>query len=243
MENKKYCKRCDSHKSLDSFSKDKSTKDGLQFYCKKCSAEESAKYRTKKPKEKRPCENKSCNNTFETSNHNRKYCCEKCLIESQKTRCYPDARFRYNFKVKFLRKKLPKENNYKTWDSKEDKKLLKYKNKGLTFYQIAEKMGRGYDGVRSRYKILIEEIRRGWFMDFKVEAKRKKDNKKIKGYVIKDSKKYYVVSGKMSKYYNNDYIWLEKGKEYFEVIPETIKFLIKGVDEKKSKKVTPIKTF
>ncbi len=62
-------------------------------------------------------------------------------------------------------------------------------------------------------------------IDFKVEAKRKKDNKKIKGYVIKDGKNYYVVSGKLSVYYGNDYIWLEKGKENFEVIPETIKFI------------------
>jgi len=36
MEQEKYCKRCDTKKSIDEFGKNRSTNDGKQFYCKKC---------------------------------------------------------------------------------------------------------------------------------------------------------------------------------------------------------------
>lgn len=67
-------------------------------------------------------------------------------------------------------------------------------------------------------------------MDFKFEAKLKLSNKKIKGYLIKEKNKFYIVNGKISEYYNNDYIWFEKGKENFEVIAETIKPLFSIID-------------
>lgn len=35
----KYCKHCKEWKSLDKFGKNKNTKDGLTFYCKKCQSE------------------------------------------------------------------------------------------------------------------------------------------------------------------------------------------------------------
>lgn len=60
-------------------------------------------------------------------------------------------------------------------------------------------------------------------MDFKFEAKLKLSNKKTRGYLIKQKNKFYIVNGKISRYYENDYIWFKKGKEMFEVDSKTIK--------------------
>lgn len=45
----KYCKKCDTHKSLTEFGKDSKRKDGLCDYCKKCWAERSKHYRRVMP--------------------------------------------------------------------------------------------------------------------------------------------------------------------------------------------------
>lgn len=40
---KKYCSRCNKHKSRELFYKDKRAKDGLQYYCKKCCKENTSR--------------------------------------------------------------------------------------------------------------------------------------------------------------------------------------------------------
>lgn len=122
----------------------------------------------KPPKETRKCKNEECNNTFDTRNKDKKFCCTKCANKiNNKLRAKDrDYRFKYEFNAKLKRRLEPKPNNNKKWTRKEDLILVEKKDLGLKFGEIGKILGRGSESCRCRYK------------RFKIKVKGLKDDDK-----------------------------------------------------------------
>ena len=163
----KHCTSCNQDLPLSEFNKNNKTKDKLQFYCRKCTNEMSLYYKNlkKPPKETRKCKNEECNNTFETRNKDKKFCCTKCAnkVNNQLRAKDRDYRFKYEFNAKLKRKLQPKPNNNKRWTRKEDLILVEKKDEGLKFSEIGKILGRGSEACICRYKRFRVEfkIKRG----------------------------------------------------------------------------------
>lgn len=160
----KECRKCKQTfiKPENHFRVNLKSKDGFYTYCRECSNEMNrfTKDKNKKPKEKRECENKKCNKTFETRIDDKKYCCNKCAAYSNNQKRSKDLeyRFKYNFKNKFKVKKMEKPKEFKQWSKEEDGLLLNMKFDKLTFWEIADKMGRSYYAVGQRHRMLVKKL-------------------------------------------------------------------------------------
>lgn len=144
------------------FHKNKSTKDGFTTYCKQCTNEMNSfsKEKKKPPKDKRVCDNQECNNTFETRNKEKRFCCPTCANKenNKKTSKDRDYRFKYEFGNKFKNEKLKSKNTFKRWTKKDDAKLLNLRFNGLDFWEIAKQMDRSYFAVGQRHRMLVKKL-------------------------------------------------------------------------------------
>lgn len=154
----KLCQMCKETKELSLFSKNKSRKDGVQCYCKSCNAEVDKYYKEHKKKEKRKatCKNENCNNIFETRIDAKLFCCTSCSVSyyNNINNSNREYRFKYEFTRKFNLKKEPKPNNWKRWTEKEDKQLIKLRDKGFIYKDIGLKLGRSSESCKSRLQFL-----------------------------------------------------------------------------------------
>ena len=137
------------------FNKDKSRKDGLSFYCRNCNREITQWYEDKK---KKPlitvtCGYSKCNNTFQTRHYHKKYCCSShASLHYQEDKIGKDViRFRAAFRRKLKRRIEDKPNTNKTWTEKEKNILIKLKEKGIAYKEIAERLGRGRDACSKKF--------------------------------------------------------------------------------------------
>jgi hypothetical protein len=159
----KFCPSCKTEKPLSDFAKNAKTYDKLQCYCRECNKVIHAYYKSikKKPLLIKTCEATDCEVTFETRLESKRFCCKACSIKSHNSIKNKDKlyRFKFDFKSKFKRKTMQKPNNHKLWVRKEEVRLVALRDEGLTFYEIAAKLGRSYDSCRSRYKLLNKVVK------------------------------------------------------------------------------------
>lgn len=100
----KYCKKCDTHKTLDQFNKDKQTKDGLQYYCRECRRKECKDiYYFKNPQELKFCED--CGTKIGYVHKLIKYC-EDCRKERDRKHSAEWAAKKYEQEPDYIRARL-----------------------------------------------------------------------------------------------------------------------------------------
>lgn len=157
----KTCKKCgNTHIKVEKyFYKDKTRKDGFQPYCIKCAKEMTAYYeeKGKPPKDKRVCDWKDCNNTFETRDKKKRFCCNSCNRKDyQYRKGLENVRFRQNFLKKLNRKKEVKTNGRKKWTFGEIEILMDMRKENKSFKEIAKILLRSSDACMNKYFVIMK---------------------------------------------------------------------------------------
>ena len=142
------------------FHKDKSRKDGLNPYCKKCSNEQYKFYGDlkKKPLLEKECDYSKCNNKFTTRMESKRFCCSSCNSKAyQERKGLEDVRFRQNFLKKLNRKKEVRTISYKHWSFEEIEILMDNRKEGLQFKEIAKMLGRTSIACMTKHSDILKK--------------------------------------------------------------------------------------
>lgn len=149
----KTCPMCKETLSFDKFSINRKRKDGLQCYCKTCSAENDKFYQDKKkPTLKKVCQ---CGTNFETKSTIKTFCTNDCKVKYfNKLNNSTIDRFKYDFKIKLEAKKEPKPNNFKKWTKYEELTILEHRKNKTKWKDIALELGRSSQSCKTRMRDL-----------------------------------------------------------------------------------------
>ena len=149
----KICPMCKELLSFDNFSINRKRKDGLQCYCKTCSAKGHKFYQDKKkPTLKKVCK---CGVAFETKSTIKTFCTNSCKVKYfNKINNSTIDRFKYDFKIKLEAKKEPKPNNFKKWTKYEELTMLEHRASKMKWKQIALELGRSSQSCKTRMRDL-----------------------------------------------------------------------------------------
>ena len=150
----KTCPMCKETLSFDKFSINRKRKDGLQCYCKSCSAKENKFYQDKKkPTLKKVCQ---CGTTFETKSTIKTFCTKDCKVKyfNKLNNSNANYRFKYEFKRKFEARNEPKLNNFKKWTGYEDLLIVEHRKNKIKWKDIALELGRSSQSCKTRMRDL-----------------------------------------------------------------------------------------
>lgn len=147
----KTCSMCKETLSFDKFSINRKRKDGLQCYCKSCSAENDKFYQHKKrPLIEKICQ---CGTKFKTRSTIKTFCHNDCKVKYfNKLNNSTIDRFKYDFKIKLEAKKEPKPNNFKKWTKYEELTMLEHRASKMKWKQIALELGRSSQSCKTRFR-------------------------------------------------------------------------------------------
>lgn len=153
----KYCPMCKETLSVDKFSLNRKRKDGLQCYCKRCSAN-SDKFSRDKQKTtfKKVC---ICGIAFETKSTIKKFCCNECKTKRHNkiNNSNKEYRYKYEFKRKFEAKQEEKPNNFKKWTKYDDLILIELRKNKTKWKDIGLHFGRSTESCKTRIKNLKKD--------------------------------------------------------------------------------------
>ena len=142
------------------FHKDRSRKDGLKPYCKKCANEQYRFYGDlkKKPLLEKECDYSKCNNKFTTRMESKRFCCSSCNCKAyQERKGLEDVRFRQNFLKKLSRKKEVRTISRKAWKFEEIEILMDNRKEGLQFKEIAKMLGRSSVACMTKHSDILKK--------------------------------------------------------------------------------------
>lgn len=150
----KICPMCKELLSFDKFSINRKRKDGLQCYCKTCSAENDKFYQDKKkPTLKKVCQ---CGTSFETKSTIKTFCHNDCKVKyfNKLNNGSGNYKFKYEFKRKFEARNEAKPNNFKKWTGYEDLLILENRKNKIKWKDIALQLGRSTYSCKTRMRDL-----------------------------------------------------------------------------------------